>query len=115
MMNEEQRRRIARKFLEKNFGKRGYTYLKEFNIRIPLHDNFELWKAWESATPGDNQARAFEVIFAPYISTSKQKFIAVSDSKEELNEIVHQVFDKERIRLGLLEYDKQDGYYVVYD
>lgn len=115
MMNEEQRRRIARKFLEKNFGKRGYTYLKEFNIKIPLHDNFELWKAWESVAPGDNQARAFEVIFAPYISSSKQRFIVVSDSKEELDEIVNMVFDEERRKEGFLEYDTYDKYYVVYD
>ena len=134
-MKEYKRRQIARKFLEKNFGKKWQPMPVEELARLKrelvtenglspelvekmvslYNRDFELWRSWDSMKPGEHQARAFMVFHAPYISGAEDQYIAVSDSKEELEEIVNLVFDKERIALGLLEYDEMDGYYVVYD
>lgn len=119
-MNEDSRRRIARKFLEENFGKYG---LSQYNITIggktfiSMSRPFELYRTWDSMRDGDfdNDARAFEVIYAPYVSEAEHKMIAVSDSQDELNEIVNKCFDKERVKLGLIEFEDYKGYKIAYD
>ena len=129
-MNERARRNVARKFLEENFGKQGKRHLpmnlltEIFNmengwkvleaISLITH-NFELNKSWESMDADGNEAKAFEVIYAPYVSDADKQFIAVSDSKEELNEIVEKVFNPDRIKLGLIEYERYGKYYIAYD
>ena len=129
-MNERARRNIARKFLEENFGKQGKRHLPinvitEISnmengwkvleaISLATH-NFELNKSWESMDANGKEAKAFEVIYAPYISDADKQFIAVSDSKEELNEIVEKVFSPDRIKLGLIEYERYGKYYIAYD
>ena len=61
------------------------------------------------------EAKAFEVIYAPYVSDADKQFIAVSDSKEELNEIVERVFPEDRIKHGSIEYERYGKYYIAYD
>ena len=131
MLREERRRTIARKFLEENFGKRASNEVPEIIIRelaklensekvIEMiaktfsHD-FELWRSLDSMDEGTNEAKAFEVIYAPYISTSDNQFIAVSDSRKELNEIVERVFPEDRRKYGFIEYDRYGKYYIAYD
>lgn len=130
MMNERARRNVARKFLEENFGKQekrhlpmnllteisnmenGWKVLEA--ISLTTH-NFELNKSWESMDANGNGAKAFEVIYTPYVSDADKQFIAVSDSKEELSEIVEKVFSPDRIKLGLIEYERYGKYYIAYD
>lgn len=116
-MKEESRRRIARMFLEENFGKNGNLVVNAYGLSFSIPKPFELYRSWESMKKDahDNEARAFEVMYAPYISSAEHRMIAVSDSKDELNEIVNQCFDKERIKLGLIEFDEYKGYKVAYD
>ena len=133
MLSENQRRRIARKFLEENFGKKWKALpdetldecrkllipkigVERFNGLLGLYNhNFELWPAWIGRKPGDDEQRAFQVLYPPYLSDAKHQYIVVSDSKEELNEIVPLVFDEERRKLGLLEHETYGKYYIVYD
>lgn len=77
--------------------------------------NFGLNKSWESMDADGKEAKAFEVIYAPYVSDADKQFIAVSDSKEELNEIVKKVFSPDRIKLRLIEYERCGKYYIAYD
>lgn len=131
MLTEEKRRAIARKFLEENFGKRSSNEVPKMIIRelaklenaekaiemvakAFFHD-FELWRSYDSMDEGTNEAKAFEVFYAPYISTSDKQFIAVSDSRKELNEIVERVFPEDRRKYGFIEYDRYGKYYIAYD
>lgn len=130
MLNEEKRRRIARKFLEENFGKRSCNAIPkqiitelsklensekaiEVIAKMFLHD-FELWRSWDSLD-ALNEARAFQVLYAPYVTTSDKQFIAVSDTKKELDEIVEKVFPEERREYGFIEYERYGNYYIAYD
>ena len=99
MMTEAKRREIARKFLVENFNS----------------NTFELWRSYESMVPKTNEARAFEVMYAPYISGAKKRMIAVSDSKDEIYKIVDSCFEKERVEMGMPEYETYGKYYVAYD
>jgi hypothetical protein len=116
-MKEESRRRIARMFLEENFGKNGSLAVNAYGLYISIPKPFELYRSWDSMKKGahDNEARAFEVMYAPYVSSAEHRMIAVSDSEDELKEIISQCFDKERIRLGLIEFEEYKGYKVAYD
>lgn len=117
LMKEESRRKIARLFLEKKFGKYGWTKLTDINNRkVIVQVPFELWRSWDSMIPKTFEARAFEVVHAPYVSGAVNKrIIAVSDSAEELNEIVEKCFDQERIKAGYVEYDNYKQYKIAYD
>ena len=109
MLSENKRRTIARKYLEKNFG-------KQMNVPgVFAGKPFELWRDYDSMLPGTNEARAFEVIYAPYVSGSHKRVIAVSDSIEEMKEIVKASFGKESVAAGCPEYDTYEGYKVVFD
>lgn len=77
--------------------------------------NFELNKSWESTDANGKEVKAFEVIYAPYVSDADKQFIAVSDSKEELNEIVKRVFPEDRRKYGFIEYERYGKYYIAYD
>ena len=109
-MKEEKRRKIAREFLENEFGKR--MVVPQINF---VGEPFQLWRDWDSMKPGTNEARAFEVIYAPYISGAKKRMITVSDSEEERREIVKKCFDQERIKVGCVEYETYKGYKIAYD
>ena len=129
-MNERARRNVARKFLEENFGKRGKPHLPA-NVIKEISDtengwkvlaamfsttyDFELNKSRESADADGKEAKAFEVICAPYVSDADRQFIAVSDSKEELDEIVESVFPENRRKHGSVEYERYGKYYIAYD
>jgi len=104
-------------FLEENFGKNGHIAVNIYGSLFSIPKPFELYKAWESIKKDayNNEVRAFEVMYAPYTSSAERRMIAVSDNKDELNEIVNQCFDKERIKLGLIEFDEYKGYKVAYD
>ena len=131
MLSEKRRRTIARKFLEENFGKRVGNEVPKMIIRELAKLNntekaiemvakafsheFELWRSFDSMDDGTNEAKAFEVIYAPYISTSGKQFIAVSDSRKELNEIVERVFPEDRRKYGFIEYERYGKYYIAYD
>ena len=106
MLTVEKRRRIARKFIEKNFGKypvliTRYSYEKDIN------NPFELWVEPDEVS--------FQVIHAPYVHRAGKAFIAVSDSKEELDESINRNFDKERVAAGCVEYEKEGEYFIAYD
>ena len=130
MMNERARRNVARKFLEENFGKQGKHHLpinviteisnmengwKVLEAMFSITHNFELNKSWESMDADGKEAKAFEVIYAPYVSDADKQFIAVSDSRKELNEIVERVFPEDRRKHGFIEYDRYGKYYIAYD
>ena len=112
-MNEQQRRRIARKFLEERFGKRGRMFIGAYDMVLPVPHNFELNKVWKTTVGQSTDARAFEVVFAPYVSGTNDNYIAVSDSMEELREIADLVFSEER--KDMVDYDTYGNYYIAYD
>jgi len=115
-MKEEQRRRIAREYLEENFGKWGMRFYTFNDTTIPVCKlPFELWKCYESMEPGSWESRAFRVIDAPYASNSTKPVIIVSDNKEELFEIAKTVISEERMEMGSPEFDKFKNYYVMFD
>ena len=116
-MKEESRRKIARLFLEENFGKYGNKLTKTIEGKpVIVKQPFELWRDWDSMLPKSFEARAFEVIYAPYVSGLKNKrMITVSDNDQELREIVNQCFDKERVKAGCVEYETYKQYKVAYD
>ena len=126
-MKEESRRRIARKFLEEKFGKQWKPFsiekLEELKKAVGIMPfkilmeglysrNFELYRSWDSMMEGahDNEARAFEVLYAPYSSSAEKKMIAISDNNEELAEIVDKCFEKNDVK-----YADYKGYKVAYD
>lgn len=109
MLSENKRRTIARKYLEEKFGNQ---------MAVPgmfVGRPFELWRDYSSMLPGKNEARAFEVFYPPYISNGRKSVIAVSDSKEEMREIVRASFDQESVKAGCPEYDTYQGYRIVFD
>lgn len=126
-MNEEKRRKIAREFLEKNFGKRkqvpqevvcalaetmnAETIVKVLNY---LNHDFELWKNYKSMK-SEGEARAFDVLYPPYISGNKNPVIVVGESYEEIDEIAKLIIPEDRLKLGLPEYEKYKGYYIMFD
>ena len=114
-MKEDKRRIIARKFLEESFGKYGRVIIGEGKNMTIAPKPFELYRDYDSMTPGTNEARAFEVAYPPYVSSSKKRIIAVSDSNEERNEIVEACFDKDSIKYGCVEYETYKGYKIAYD
>lgn len=106
MLTKEKRRRIARKFIEKNFGK--YPLKVERNFVSPDYTRpFELWAEADGVS--------FQVIHAPYVHGPHKTFIAVSDNKEELHESVKSYFDKDSIATGCVEYEKEGEYFIAYD
>lgn len=111
-MTEEKRKRIARKFLEENFGKFKNIYLRNGAI---LQMPFELWRNWWSMENGKFEARAFSVINPPYVTGSTKPCIAVSDSKDELREIMNKIVPEERLKTGCPELEEYKGYYIMYD
>lgn len=106
MLNKETRRRIARQYIEKNFGKYAFKVTRN-GVEPDLNRPFELW--------AENDGISFEVIHAPYVSGNHKRAIAVSDSKEELNKSVLENFHKESVTTGCVEYDKFKDYYIAYD
>ena len=115
-MKEESRRRIARKFLEEYFGKTGRVLENIGGQLIPVPHPFELWREPLSTEDGNwGEARAFQVFYAPYISGAKKRLIAVAETSQELNEIVEQNFDPERIKMGFIEFETYKGYKIAYD
>ena len=115
-MKEEQRRRIAREYLEKNFGKYGVRFYFFNDVTLPISKPpFELWKCYESMEPGSWESRAFRVIDAPYITNSNKPVIIVSDNQEELFEIAKIVISEERWETGSPEFDRFKNYYVMFD
>lgn len=111
-MKEESRRRIARMFLEENFGKKMVIDTEGFYFE---GKPFELWRDYDSAKDGEYEVRAFQVLFAPYLSSAKKRMIAVSDNEKELHEIVRKSFEENSIKCGLVEYEEYKGYKVAYD
>ena len=128
MLTEERRRRIARLFLEENFGKRKTIPKKVWEecrntmdletfqkLADVLSHDFELWRNWDSMKPGQHVARAFDVFYPPYISGSKKPIIAVGETYEEVKEIAKMVVPEERMKYGLPEFEEYKGYYIMYD
>jgi len=106
MLNKETRRRIARKFIEKNFGK--YPLMVTRNFSCPDYSRpFELW-----AEPDEV---SFQVIHAPYVHGPHKTVIAVSDNEKELHESVKKNFDKNNIAAGCVEYENFENYFIAYD
>lgn len=117
-MKEESRRRIARQFLEKEFGKYGNKLVKTIDGKLVIvKEPFELWRDIDSVEGGGwGEARAFQVIYAPYVSgLTNKRVIAVSDNVQELHEIVNQCFDQERVKAGCVEYETYKQYKIAYD
>lgn len=111
-MKEDKRRRIAREFLEENFGTYGVLNIEACGMKFNLPKPFELFRAWDSMKVGvrENEARAFEVMYSPYHSNAKKRVIAVSDDEEELMEVVNQCFEKNDVK-----YADYKGHKVAYD
>lgn len=127
-MNEEKRRRIARQFLEENFGKKKHIPQEEVTkiaktmgveaaakILAYLSHEFELWKNYESIKSDESEARAFDVFYPPYVSGNKNPVIAVGETYEEVKEIAKLIIPEDRLKLGLPEYEEYKGYYIMYD
>ena len=106
MLNKETRRRIARQFIEKNFGKYPIMVTRNF-VGYDLAHPVELWAEADEIS--------FQVIHAPYVHGPHKTVIAVSESMEELNESINRNFDKDRIKNGFIEYEKFKDYYIAYD
>lgn len=106
MLTKEKRRRIARKFIEKNFGKYAFK-VTGLGVEPDMNHPFELW--------AENDGISFEVIHAPYVSGNHKRVIAVSDSKEELDNSVLTNFHKESVMEGCVEYEKFGDYFIAYD
>lgn len=106
MLSKETRRRIARQYLEKNFGKYAFKVTR-LGVEPDLSRPFELW--------AENDGISFEVVHAPYASGNHKRVIAVSDSKEELNNSVLTNFHRESVMAGCVEYEKFKDYYIAYD
>lgn len=87
-MNEDKRRRIAREFLETNFGKDGICDGIIINgQRTKARRYFELWRNYASIGSDGKEARAFDVYYPPYPNPINQPVIIVAENKEELDEV----------------------------
>lgn len=128
MLTEEKRRKIARQFLEENFGKRTpisqelmkeWLKLKDVNTIVTLitmnSHNFELWRNYESIKPNENQARAFDIFYSPYKSENENPVIAVGESYEEVKEIAKLIIPEDRLKQESPNYEEYKGYYIMYD
>ena len=111
MLSEDKRRRIAREFLEKKFGKRGnhIVTVDGKTYVIPKTHTFELWKCYEAV------GQAFYVLFEPYVTSSDNPVIAVSDSKKELMEITKRIVSENRVKDGSPKFEKFGKFYIMYD
>ena len=113
MLNFEKRRKIAREFLEKNFGQYGGALAETIDGKpVIIKAPFELWKHYDEKF---KETQAIRVIHAPYASGSKMPVIVVGETYEEVAEIGKKVVDEERWATGSPEFEQYKKYWVMYD
>ena len=97
-MKEESRRRIARKFLKETFG-----WCPDIN------------RSYKSMPLLENDARAFYMFHAPYVTDTTRPWIAVSDNAEEIKEIAKLEATEGAWKAGLVEFEQYGKYFIAYD
>lgn len=63
----------------------------------------------------ENDARAFYMFTAPYVTGRTRPWIAVSDNAEEIKEIAKLEATEESWKAGLVEFERYGKYFIAYD